>query len=83
MFVIRPGENQHKIASNGRPLRLNTRQHPRVEIGSGGQRIVRQAGNPAQRHQRRSRVSVMPIFSVPSAIASLTILTVTASTRSS
>src|SRR5690606_24007416 len=55
------------------------------ELGGGVERVVGQPRNQqdAVGHQRRSRCSVMPIFSSASLSASLTIFTVTASTRSS
>jgi hypothetical protein len=67
---------------------LDGGKQPCMKVRSGFQRIVRQRADMenilhARPRQRRSRVSVMPIFSPFSAMASLTIFTVTASTRSS
>ena len=50
-----------------------------VECARRGERVLRQAVYGDSLHSRRSRCRVMPICSPASAIASLTIFTVTAS----
>ena len=66
-----------KIRLTGK-CRAHFRQHLGVKRGSGIERPLGQNTDAHQRHQRRSRCSVMPICSPISLIASLTILTVTA-----
>lgn len=65
--------------------RLDGRQEPGVQIGRRLERVIGQWPKVQQfappQLYRRSRVRVMPIFSFFSVSASLTILTVTASTR--
>ena len=61
--------------------RHDFRQHLLMKLRSRFERTLRQRLYADHSHHRRSRWSVMPIFSSASESASLTILTVTASTR--
>ncbi len=78
MGVIGGGEDQRQRRGVGRKLR----QDVGVKPGGGVERLVGQDADANQR-QLRSRVSVMPIDSPFSLMASLMIFTVTASTRAS
>ena len=80
--VIGRWEDEDGVIAPGQGI-LRLRQPLSVEQRRSRKRIARQAVHRDPFHSRRSRWSVMPIFSSASAIASLTILTVTAVMRRS
>ena len=83
MGVISGAEHQRQVIRCILQPGQYVGQYLRVKERGGCRCLIRQRSDPEQHDQRRSRVSVIPIRSPFSLIASLTILTVTASTRRS
>ena len=80
--VISRTEYQHQIIPLHHSVQ-HTWQDLRMELRSSRERLIGQSADSQQHRQRRSRVSVIPIASPFSEIASFTILTVTAVIRAS